>query len=590
MLEYWHVGCCFNRIFSLNIKQQMRKFGLSIIGLALFSAVANLLMLTGPIFMLQVYDRVLTSASIPTLAALISIVGILYLFLTGIDWIRARLLTRVARVFDESMAQDLFRLNLSGEKELPPGSKLFSPFRDLDSVRNFMAGPAPLAFFDFPWVPIYIALIFVLHSALGFFSVASAVILICLMLCGRVMARKPQSEATIFQEAAHTTEQEARNSDAVKAMAVYLGLSRQWADHHDKALSLQQKASDRGSFFSSLTKSVRLFLQSGILAIGAWLVIHQEISAGTIIAAAIILSRGLAPIEQLLTHWQSSTVAFAAWTRLRKLGKFVAAPKKLTVLPPPKGSLSVNNMSCMLPTTPIPLLRNISFKLEPGDILGVVGPSGVGKSVLLRSIVGIYPHIKGEIRLDGATLDQWERSELAQYLGYVPQENFLITGTVAQNISRFQTDAPSEQIVEAAELAQVHELILSLPQGYNTVVGPRGLTLSSGQRQRIALACAFFRRPRLVVLDEPNSNLDAVGDHALSLAVREMQKYGTTIIVATHKPTALAWVEKVLVLCEGRQVAFGERDKVLSIQPKDRFSVVKGGTVVSRSQVAEGGH
>jgi PrtD family type I secretion system ABC transporter len=524
---------------------------------AVFSAVINVLMLTGPLFMLQVYDRVLTSASVPTLVALFAIVGFLYGFMAILEWVRVQVLARIARRWDEEIADGLFRAVLTEERAGQP-ARVFSPLRDLDTVRNFIAGAGPRAMLDAPWVPVYLGVIFLLHSALGWFAIGAALALVALMLMARYATRSRQTEAAALQEASHAFEQEARaQSDLVRALALHDGLSRKWGDMHTKGLSLQQTANDWSGLFSGLTKSGRLFLQAGILALGAWLAINHEITAGAIIAAAIILSRGLAPIEHLLAHWQSVTSAHAAWLRLKPLA---AAPEEMkTKLPAPKGALSVEGLTCFVPGASEPLLANVSFQLEPGEILGITGPSGIGKSTLLKAILGIWPYVKGDIRLDGATLAQWEREDLAPHLGYVPQDIRLFSGTVAQNISRFLPNATSEQIVEAAKLAQAHDMILKLPLGYDTPIGPKGFAISAGQRQRIALACALFGSPRLIVLDEPNSNLDDAGERALIDALAVMSAAGSTIVIATHRPSALASAGKLLSLREGRQAVLGRR-------------------------------
>jgi len=531
----------------------------SIYPTVLFSAVINILMLTGPLFMLQVYDRVLASASIPTLVALISIVAILYAFMAILEWIRGRVLARQARCWDEEVAGGLFKTVLADGHSSKSFGRAFSPLRDLDSVRNFIAGMGPRTLFDLPWVPAYLAVIFLLHSLLGWFSIAAAAILVALMVGARFATQVPQGEGSALQEAAHSIVQEARSQhDLVQAVALHQGLSCKWRQMHARALDLQEVANDRAGLFSGLTKSARLFFQAGILALGASLAIGQEVSAGAIIAAAIILSRGLAPIEQMIGQWQSFTGAYAAWQRLKP---FVGLEDVLkTRLPAPRGQLSVSNLSCFLPDSPVPLLRDVSFELEPGEVLGITGPSGVGKSTLLKAILGIWPDTQGEVRLDGAALDQWDRAQLSRHLGYVPQDIVLFSGTIAQNISRFLPDATSEKIVEAARLAQAHELILRLPQGYDTLVGPNGISISAGQRQRIALARAFYERPRLIVLDEPNSNLDELGERALVRAIVTMRDAGSTIVIATHRQGPLSKAAKLLALRNGRPIALSSRD------------------------------
>jgi PrtD family type I secretion system ABC transporter len=542
---------------------------------AAFSAVINLLMLTGPLFMLQVYDRVLTSASVPTLVGLVAIVAVLYAFMALLDWICARLLARSARIWDEDISQTLFHSVVTGDHGLQPSARIFSPLRDLDTVRSLLAGPGPRTLFDIPWVPIYLGIIFMLHSMLGWFSVGAALILIALMVGARYATKNRQAEASALQEAAHAVAQEARGqADLVKAVALYDGLSHKWEQMHVRGLALQQTASDRAGLFSGMTKSSRLFAQAGVLAIGAALVIQHEVSAGAIIAASIILSRGLAPIEQLIGQWQSFTAGYAAWQRLKPFAAMRDSAK--TKLPAPQGYLSVIDLTCFVPGSPDPILSDVNFTLEPGEILGITGPSGVGKSTLLKAILGIWPHAKSEVRLDGATLEQWDRKELARHLGYVPQDIVLFSGTIAQNISRFLPDASAEQIVAAAQLAQAHDMILKMPLGYDTLVGPKGIAISSGQRQRIALASALYGRPRLIVLDEPNSNLDELGEQALSNALATMRNTGSTIIIASHRPSALANVDKLLALRDGRQVALGTKDRVKKIAHGVRFEVVSG--------------
>jgi len=540
--------------------------------MALFSAVINLLMLTGPLFMLQIYDRVLTSASIPTLVALVAIVAVLYAFMALLEWVRGRVLARNARSWDEEISHSLFKAVLTEDRLSPPSARVFSPLRDLEMVRSFLSGPGPRTLFDMPWVPVYLAVIFMLHSLLGWFSLGAALVLVGLMIGARYATKNPQAQASALQEASHFVAQEAQTQpDVVKAVALYDGLSHKWQQLHTQGLALQQAASDRAGLFSGATKSARLFFQAGVLAIGAALVIQHEMSAGAIIAASIILSRGLAPIEQMIAQWQSFTGTFAAWQRLKPFVAAQVLPR--TRLPSPKGHLAVDDLSCFLPDSPVPLLKNVNFQLEPGEILGITGPSGVGKSTLLKAILGIWPDTRGEVRLDGATLCQWEREELARYLGYVPQDIGLFSGTIAQNISRFLPDASSELVVEAAKLAHAHEMILKMPLGYDTPIGPKGVTISAGQRQRIAFASALYGRPCLIVLDEPNSNLDDVGERALINAIATMRDAGSTIIIATHRPNALANAGKLLVLREGRQAALAYKEQAKQVNA--RFPVLR---------------
>ncbi len=546
--------------------------------LLVFSAASNVLLLTGPLFMFQVYDRVLTSGSVSTLVALMVIVTGLYGAMALIDWIRARVLARIARSWDENIAVRVFNASLAKGHELPLFTRVYSPLRDLDAVRNFLMGTGPLALCDLPWVPINIAIIFLLHNLLGWFSILALVVLVLLMIGGQSATKKRLGESIGCSEAAHLLEQEARSkSEYVRALSLDNGLSDRWSNLHKTAVEMQQSTNDRGSMFSSMTKASRLLFQSGILAVGAWLAIHQEISAGTIIAAGIILGRGLAPVEHLLGHWRSLGSALAGWRRLQQISDFLMDPVGKTELSAPEGPLTVTNVTCFAPGVPRPILSQVEFQLNAGEVLGILGPTGAGKSTLIKAIIGITPMARGEVRLNGAKLDQWDRRQLGRYLGYLPQDCPLITGTVAENISRFSPESTSAQIVDAAKLVHAHDMILALPNGYDTVVGPRGMNVSSGERQRIALASAFFNRPHLIVLDEPDAFLDEIGNRALLSAIKTMRSFGALILIATQRTSTLAEIDKALILNKGIQVALNTRTQAPALASGGRVSVVHGG-------------
>ncbi|MDQ7249750.1 type I secretion system permease/ATPase [Dongia sedimenti] len=545
------------------IAEAFRRCRGAIISVAGFSLFINLLMLTGPLFMMQVYDRVLASRSVSTLVALMLLVGILYAFMIMLELVRSRVLVRVGRRLDENLKERVFDAIV--EQGLRRTRVLGSqPVRDLESLRQFIGGQGLFALFDAPWSPIYFAVIFMLHPVLGWFSVGAGLILFVLAVLNEMMIRAPLAEANKAAQASGVlAEDSRRNAEVIAAMGMRSGIGRRWSERHGQALDFQTRASDRGGLISGLTKSLRLLFQSAILALGAYLVIRQELSAGSLIAASIIMSRALAPVEQAISHWQAFLGARRAFGRLHSLLEDLGDRTEPMPLPQPSKTLSVEQLVAFVPGVERPLLRGLQFSLERGQGLGVIGPTGAGKSTLARVLVGVWPHMRGTVRLDGASLDNWSEAARGSFIGYLPQDVDLFAGTIGHNIARFDPNADPAKIVAAAQRADVHDMILAMPQGYDTPVGTGGVRLSGGQRQRIALARALYGDPALIVLDEPNSNLDSEGEVALVKAIEAARAAGAIVVVIAHRPSAIHAVDMLLFLRDGQQEAFGPKEEVL---------------------------
>ena len=536
----------------------------ALISVGIFSAVVNLLMLTGPVFMLQVYDRVLASQSVPTLLMLVLLVALLLAFYAILEVIRTRILCRVAADADAHISKRVFEQvayhSSHGSSDRISGS----PSRDLDTLRQFMSGPAPLAFFDMPWLPVFLAIVFMMHVWLGLTALAGAFVLCVLAVANEMSMRAPRKNAaTCLAEKQRFFSFLQRNGDVARAMGMVRPMADNWQVNHRAAVLLQSQLSDTSGAFSASIKGIRLFLQSLILGVGAYLAIHQQVSPGAMIAASIIAARALAPLEAAVANWRQYGDAFQAFKRLQTLLADGADQTFDMALPSPKSDLSLEGVQFCPAARKQPVLQGIDFSLQPGNGLAVLGPSAAGKSTLARLLVGLIPEHDGDIRLDGATLDQWHPDRLGQFLGYVPQKVILFPGTIAQNISRFTEEIDPAKTIAAAKAAGVHELILGLPDGYETRCDEQSFSLSVGQQQRIALARALYGDPFLIVLDEPNSSLDADGENALISAIRSARKRGAIVVVMAHRPSILAAVDRVLMLYQGRQHAFGDKEKVL---------------------------
>ncbi len=531
---------------------------------AVFSFFANLLMLTGPLFMLQVYDRVLTSRSLPTLVVLTLLVGVLFAFLALIDIIRSRLLLRVGQKIDFAIHDKLFKMVLL----LPLISKArgngTQPVRDIDQLRQFLGSAGPIALFDMPWVPIYMAVVFLFHPLLGFATLGGIIILVIIALVNEALTAKHVRDISgITAQRNALGEAARRNAEAVRALGMGNAVTRMWSDLHGQMLDRSRQVGDVMGTLTSTTKSIRLLLQSLILALGAYLAVQQLVTPGVMIAASIITSRALAPIEQAIGNWRNFIGARQSYARLNKILLSMPEEDVKTELPVPAKTLSVGNIIVAPPGSKMASVQGVSFNLQAGDGLGIIGPSAAGKSSLARAIVGVWPLSKGSIRLDGAAIDQWPSEVLGQHIGYLPQDIELFDGTVAQNISRFEEQPSDENIVAAANLAGIHEMIVKLVDGYDTEIGESESTLSAGQRQRVGLARALYGDPFLIVLDEPNSNLDSDGEVALTYTIRELRKRKKIVIVVAHRPSAIDAVDKVLVMAEGSLKAFGPKNEVL---------------------------
>ena len=534
-------------------------------GTALISGVSNILMLTGAMFMLEIYDRVLPSRSMPTLVGLLVLAAALFTALGILDAIRGRILVRIGGMLDETLSGRVYDTLMRLPLRVGGRSDGTQPLRDLDAVRSYLSGLGPVALFDLPWIPLYLAICFAFHPLIGFTALAGAIILIALTLLTEILMRAPAKTAT---EAAIVrnglAEAGRRNAEALVAMGMAGRIAARWSQANRQYMRSQQEASDLGGGLGATSKVLRMMLQSGVLAVGAYLVIHQEASAGIIIAGSILSARALAPVDLAIANWKGFVTARQSWQRLNKL--LMSSPARLAPmqLQTPVQRLNVEAVSGSPPGVPKIVVQDITFELVAGQGLGIIGPSGSGKSSLVRLLVGVWHPVRGNVRLDGAALDQWSPDALGRHIGYLPQDVELLAGTVAENIARFEPNADNEAVIAAARAVGVHDLIVRLPAGYDTPIGEQGSALSAGQAQRIALARALYRDPFLVVLDEPNSNLDSEGEEALTRAILGIRERNGIVIVVAHRPSAIAGVDRLLMLNQGRAQALGPKDEVLA--------------------------
>jgi ATP-binding cassette subfamily C protein len=557
------------------------------IGVGVMSCMINLLYLTGSIFMLEIYDRVLPSRSVPTLVGLVVLAGGLYVAQGILDLIRGRILVRIGTSLDEALSGRVFETVVRLPLIAGGRSEGLQPLRDLDNIRAFLSSLGPSAFFDLPWLPFYLAICFVFHVLIGATALAGAIILVILTVMTEFMTRKPAREAMGL--AARRNDLAAasrRNAEVLVAMGMSGRLTRRWSVANENYLTGNQRTSDVAGGLGATAKVMRMMLQSAVLGVGAYLVIHQEATAGVIIAGSILSARALAPVDLAIAHWKGFVAARQSWTRLNRLLGSLPAQGAPTRLQAPSRRLSVESVSIVAPGDQKVIVQDVSFALEAGNGLGIIGPSGSGKSSLVRALVGVWQPVRGKVRLDAAALDQWSSEVLGRHVGYLPQDVELFAGTVAQNICRFDPDAIAENIIAAAKEAGVHEMIVKMSEGYETQVGEQGVSLSAGQAQRVALARALYGEPFLIVLDEPNSNLDTEGDEALTRAVRAARERGAIVVVVAHRPIGIEAVDMLLVLKDGRMQAFGPKDQVLG-QVLQRVAPPAPIKIVSEAGVAK---
>jgi ATP-binding cassette, subfamily C, bacterial PrsD len=549
-------------LVALELHASARRLG----AVAIFSGVINLLMLSGSLYMLQVYDRVLPSRSTATLLGLSAMVLVAYLFQAYFEAARARMLSRIGTLFDIGLQKRLYQavvtLSLRGAK----AATAQQPLRDIDQIRMFLSGVGPTAFLDMPWTPMFLIALLIFHPLIGLVAMIGAATIVALTVAterrSRIVAKSAMDASTQRQVLADATHQ---NAEVIHALGMTGRFTARWVQANQSHLRQIFDVSDVYANIGAIAKIVRYILQSAILGVGAYLVIIEQASGGIMIASSIMMGRALAPIEIALSNWKQLVAARQGIGRLRNsLKAATPAPAAAVELPRPSQSLSVEDATVTVPGTSQVVLSNISFKLTAGMGMALLGASAAGKSSLVRALVGIWPATKGVVRLDGAALDHWHPDALGRHVGYLPQDVSLFDGTVAENIARFDDDASSDAVLSAARLAGAHEMILSLPNGYATRIGERGSRLSAGQRQRIGLARAVFGDPFLIVLDEPNANLDRDGEVALIRAIEALRQNQSIVVLVSHRPEAISALDMAMVLRQGRMVAFGPRQDLFA--------------------------
>jgi ATP-binding cassette subfamily C protein RsaD len=536
----------------------------ALIPAGIFSLFINALALVSPIYMLQVYDRVLSSRNITTLVLLTVIAVFLYCVYGSLEALRSRVLVRGTARFENVLRTPLFDAAFAATLGRKSGAGESQPFRDADTVREFLTGSAMLAFFDLPWVPLFVAASFLLHPIFGVLAIVTGILTLGIAIINEFSTKNSLTRATQASMSAHTdVSATLRNAEVMRAMGMAPGLKNRWAERRDEQIGWLAVASDRGGALMAGTKSFRQIVQVFILGLGGYLCLEGELSPGGIVAASIIIGRALAPIELAVGQWKGFQNSRGAWSRLQALFRALPQSEQRMSLPAPKGNIRFDQIIAGAPGERTAILRGVSFHVEQGKTLAIIGPSAAGKSSVIRVMLGVWPAASGSVRLDGFEINQWNPDELGPHIGYLPQDVELFSGTIAQNICRFRA-ATHADVIRAAELAGVHEMIQHMPNGYDTQIGEGGQSLSGGQRQRVGLARAMFGKPAIVVLDEPNANLDASGETALLDAIRHLKETGTMVVFVTHKTNMLSVADKVLLMEQGMVRLYGERDEVLA--------------------------
>ncbi|MDQ1817521.1 type I secretion system permease/ATPase [Massilia sp. CCM 9210] len=570
------------------IGQALLTFKSTFYTVGVFSAITNLLMLVPSLYMLQVYDRVLASQNEITLLMLTLLMLGAYVLMSALELMRSLILVRVGAAFDMQMNKRVY--TAAFEKNLKKaGGNAGQALSDLTNIRQFLTGNALFAFFDAPWFPIYLIVIFFFQPLLGWFALGGTAILVILAVVNERVSHKPLAEAsTTSIMAGNMATNNLRNAEVIEAMGMLPNLQARWYKLHSKFLELQAEASQKAGTVGAITKFVQVSLQSLILGLGALLVIEGKLTPGMMIAASILVGRAMQPVQQVIGVWKSFAGVRSSYERLETLLEENEERKENMSLPKPTGHLQIDNITAGPPGAATPVLKSVSFGVEPGDVLAVIGPSGSGKSTLARLLVGVWPAVIGKVRLDGADIYQWNKDELGPHMGYLPQDIELFGGTVSENIARFGNIEP-EQVVLAAQRAGVHEMILKMSSGYDTVLGDGGAGLSGGQKQRLGLARAMYGDPSLLVLDEPNSNLDEVGEQALMMAVQELRQRGKTIVLITHRPAAINASTKMLVLRDGAVQMFGPTNQVMQAIHEANKKIIEAQQAAARQQQAQQG-
>ncbi|TFH86495.1 type I secretion system permease/ATPase [Billgrantia azerbaijanica] len=535
----------------------------SFVSVGFFSMFVNVLMLVPPMYMLQVYDRVLSTQSGETLLMLTLVVVFLFMVMGGLELVRSRMLVRVGNRLDTGINARLYSA-MFRRSVISQGQQSAQPLSDLTNLRQFLTGNGLFAFFDAPWVPVYLAVLFLFHPWLGFFATGAGIVLLTLAIANEKATKNLLAEANNEHiQAQNLANSNLRNAEVLHAMGMLPGIMGRWASKHHEFLAKQSQASDRAGALTNTSKVLRLLAQSMILGLGAWLVLRNEMTPGMMIAGSIIMGRALAPIDQMIGSWKGFVSARGAYGRLNELLTQIPAEQRRMSLPAPHGDVAIESVAAAPPGVRMATIRGVNFAVPRGEHVGIIGPSAAGKSTLARVLLGIWPAQVGNVRLDGAEIGHYNRDELGPYIGYLPQDIELFDGTISENIARFG-EVDAEKVVAAAKKAGVHEMILELPNGYDTYISSTSGALSGGQRQRVGLARALYGDPVLVVLDEPNSNLDDAGERALAGAIQQLKAEGATLFVISHRTSVLKNMDKLLVMKEGQVSMFGPRDQVLA--------------------------
>lgn len=520
-------------------------------------------MLVPSLYMLQLYDRVISSKSEETLFMITLIVVVMFGVMGVLEFVRSRILIRVGNAIDAKMSRRVFD-SMFALASAKPGSASAQPLGDLTQIRQFLTGTPLFAFFDAPWVPIYVGIMFLFNAAFGWFSIFAIIVALSLAITNEKRTKSKIEESNkYFQVSQGFIQSSLRNSEVIEAMGMHESIRKRWYTRYLEFLNEQSGASEEAGIWANLSKIMRMLMQSLVLGLGGYLVIAGELTGGMMIAGSIILGRALAPIDLLTNTWKQFANARQSYRRLNELLSEFPEKDSPTTLPSPKGFITLENIVVVPPNSRVSAVHGISLSINAGETVAIIGPSAAGKSSLVRAMLGVWPCHEGKVRIDGAEISHYARSALGKSIGYLPQDVELFDGTISENIARYENPKP-EMVVDAAQVAGVHEMILQLPQGYDTPIGPGGMALSGGQRQRIGLARAIYEYPKIIVLDEPNSNLDDAGERALVIAITEMKKRGSTVVLVTHRPTILGIVDKIAFLKDGTLHLYGNRDEVLN--------------------------